>query len=432
MALLGIDLGTSSVKVMFVDYQGLTLGMSKADYPVVSAQPGWAESEPSQWWQAVVSAVRIALTQVPQTNITAIGLSGQMHGIVLVNSEGDPIRPALLWPDTRAEAELETYLSLPASVRKRLANPLVPGMAGPMLAWLAKNEPANYQAADWALQPKDWLRLQLTGVCATDPSDASATLLYDLLADGWADDVIAELGLRRDLFPPIYPSDTLVGSLSKSAAEALGLPVSLPVAVGAGDTAAAAIGTGLLEPGQIQVTMGTGAQVIQLYHEPMIDPAGRVHLYRAADHDTWYGMAAVQNGGLTLDWVRQTFETNWDELYACAEGSVPGADGLTFLPFLVHERAHQPNSRQGGAFLGLRSSHRREHMFQAALEGVAMGIRVALEALPDANMSLSLRLAGGGSVNPVWRQMLANILGRELVAVDISGASSRGAALLGG
>ena len=432
MALLGIDLGTSSVKVMIVDSKGITLSQSKADYPVISAQPGWAESEPDKWWQAVVIAVKMALTLLPQTKITAIGLSGQMHGVVLVNSAGQPLHPAILWPDTRSQEQITTYQALPASIRQRLANPLVPGMAGPILVWLARHEPATYQAAKWALQPKDWLRLRLTGDCSTDPSDASATLLYDLLADEWAEDVIEKLGLKRELFPPIQPSDAIAGGLSKFAADGLGLPVGLPVAVGAGDTPAAALGTGLLEPGQIQVTMGTGAQVIQLYREAMADPNGRVHLYRTADRDTWYGMAAVQNGGLALDWVRRTLGMHWEELYACADMVAPGTDGLTFLPFLVHERAHQPNSQQGGAFLGLRSSHKREHMLQAALEGVALGIRVALEALPVTNMATSLRLAGGGSVNQVWRQMLANILGKELVAVDIPGASSRGAALLGG
>jgi len=379
-----------------------------------------------------VIATRMALALQPQATISAIGLSGQMHGVVLVNSDGKPLRPAILWPDARAQDELKTYQALPAPVRLRLANPLVPGMAGPILAWVARQESDTYQAAASALQPKDWLRLRLTGETATDPSDASATLLYDLLADEWAEDVIEILGLKRELFAAIRPSDATGGGLSKFAAEAMNLPAGIPVAIGAGDTAAAAVGTGLLEPGQIQVTMGTGAQVIQLYREPLADPNGRVHLYRSADRDTWYGMAAVQNGGLALDWVRRALGTHWEELYACAERAAPGTEGLVFLPFLVHERAHQPNSQAGGAFLGLRSSHRREDMLQAALEGVALGIRVALEALPGAEMATSLRVAWGGSVNQLWRQMLANVLGRQLVAVDVPGASSRGAALLGG
>src|SRR5216683_6153406 len=272
MAILGIDLGTSSVKVIVLDTQGRTLSVSKVNYRVMAPQPGWSESDPNEWWSAMVSAVQSAMAQVPRAEITAIGLSGQMHGVVLTDEEGLPVRAAMLWADTRAQAELEQYRMLPASLLECLANPLVPGMAGPLLCWLADHEAPSYQAARWALQPKDWLRLCLTDSVATDPSDASATLLFDLLADRWADDVIVALDLKRDLFPPIYPSGTPAGTLSARAAEALGLSPGLPVATGAADTAAAVLGTGLLAPGPIQLTLGTGAQLVQLCPEPRADP----------------------------------------------------------------------------------------------------------------------------------------------------------------
>jgi xylulokinase len=300
------------------------------------------------------------------------------------------------------------------------------------LCWLAEHEASSYQATRWALQPKDWLRLCLTDSVATDPSDASATLLYDLPADRWADDVIVALGLKRDLFAPIIPSGTLAGTLSARAAEALGLPPALPVATGAADTAAGALGTGLLAPGPIQLTLGTGAQLVQLCSEPKVDPTGRTHLYRAADGVNWYTMAAVQNAGLVLDWVRRALGASWNDIYESVDAVAPGAQGLTFLPYLTRERAHHRNPHSSGAFLGLRIDHQREHLLHAALEGVAFGIRVALEALPGASKATSLRLAGGGSVHPAWRQMLADILGRELVAVDAPAASAQGAALLGG
>ena len=283
MAILGIDLGTSSVKVIVLDTQGRTLSVSKANYTVMAPQPGWSESDPNEWWSAMVSAVQSAMAQVPRAEITAIGLSGQMHGVVLTDEEGLPVRTAMLWADTRAQAEVEQYRLLPASLLERLANPLVPGMAGPMLCWLAHHESFSYQQARWALQPKDWLRFRLTGEVATDPSDASATLLYDLLADSWADDVIAALSLRRSLLPPIIPSGTIAGRLSTRAAKALGLPVGLPVATGAADTAAAALGTGLLVPGPIQLTLGTGAQFMQLCSEPRADQTVRTHLRKACN-----------------------------------------------------------------------------------------------------------------------------------------------------
>ncbi|HEV2581161.1 MAG TPA: FGGY family carbohydrate kinase [Ktedonobacteraceae bacterium] len=435
VGIIGIDLGTSSAKVLIIDGRGKTLGAGRADYAVLTPQPGWAESDPAAWRQAVVSAVRAAMAQAGQPTIAGIGLSGQMHGVVLADDQGRALRPALLWPDSRAGAELEGYRALPEDALQRLANPLAPGMAGPLLCWLARHEAQIYHAARRALQPKDWLRMCLTGAAAgaaTDPSDASATLLYDLPADGWADDVIAALGLRRDLFPPILPSGASAGTLSTTAAGALGLPVGLPIATGAADTAAAALGAGLLSPGPIQLTLGTGAQLIQICAEPLIDATLRTHLYRAADGVNWFRMAAVQNAGLALDWVRRVLAATWDELYASAgnEMLAPGADGLLFLPYLTPERF--VHDQHGGAFLGLRIDHGREHLLRAALEGVAFGIRTALEMLPGASAVNTLRLVGGGSAHPAWRQLLADVLGRELLVVDASDASARGAVLLGG
>ena len=432
MTVLGIDLGTSSVKAIVLDEQGQTLAESKADYKVLSPQPGWAESDPREWWAAVIKAVRSATTQAPQAQISAIGLSGQMHGVVLADRQGQPLRNALLWADNRAERELNRYRELPEAIRKALANPLVPGMAGPFLCWLLHHEAASYQAARWAFQPKDWIRFMLTGSAASDPSDASATLLYDLPADNWSDDVINALGLRRELFPPLLPSGSQAGELRKQAATEMGLQAGLPVAVGAADTAAAALGTGLLETGTLQLTLGTGAQLMQIYTQPESDPTERTHLYRAADEGRWYAMAAVQNAGLALDWVCRIFNASWSELYASADAVPPGSAGLTFLPYLTRERAHQPNSHSKGAFLGMRIDHQREHLLHAALEGVALGIRMALDALPGGGEVEILRVAGGGSVHPAWRQMLSNVLGRELLAVDTPSASARGAALLGG
>jgi xylulokinase len=398
----------------------------------MSPLPGWAESNPDDWWRATISAVQAAMAQAPRAEISALGLSGQMHGVVPTNEEGRPTRPALLWADTRAEAELQRYQGLPPSLLQQLANPLVPGMAGPLLCWLADHEAGAYQAARWALQPKDWIRLRLTDAVTTDPSDASATLLYDLPDDRWADDVISALELRRELFPMISPPDSLAGTLTARAARTLGLSPGLPVATGAADTAASALGAGLLTVGPIQLTLGTGAQLVQLCSEPRADATGRTHLYRAADGAHWYAMAAVQNAGLALDWVCRALGASWDDLYESAERVAPGAAGLTFLPYLTRERAHHRDPQSRGAFLGMRSDHEREHLLHAALEGVAFGIRVALEALPGASKATTLRLAGGGSVHPAWRQMLADILCRELLTVDTPAVSARGAALLGG
>jgi xylulokinase len=301
-----------------------------------------------------------------------------------------------------------------------------------MLSWLARHEPDAYQATRWAIQPKDWLRLRLTGLVAAEQSDASATLLYDLPADHWADDVVAALGLRPEILPDILSSTALAGTLCAAAARELGLPVGLPIAAGAADTAAAALGTGLFAPDIIQLTVGTGAQLVKICERPILDPTMRTHLYRAADGAHWYSMAAVQNAGLALDWVCRVLNASWDELYGSATHVSPGSDGLLFFPYVTRERPYHRDRGSQGAWLHLRIDHRREHLLHAALEGVAFGIREALEALPGAQLATSLRLAGGGGQHPAWRQMLATILHRELIMVDTPDASARGAALLGG
>ncbi|GER92219.1 sugar kinase [Dictyobacter vulcani] len=432
MPLAGIDLGTSSVKVIILDEQGYTLGTGRKDYRVRSPHSGWAESNPEEWWQSTVAAVREAYTNAGQPTITAIGLSGQMHGVVLTNEGGKAIRPAILWADTRAESELTYYQALSSNNKKHLANPLVPGMAGPLLCWLSTYEKASYQAARWAFQPKDWLRMRMTGVPATDPSDASATLLYDLVDNCWSEDVITALDLKRTLFPDIIASNTQAGALTTNAAAELGLPAGLPVATGAADTAAAALGTGLLTPSEVQLTLGTGAQIIQLCTQFHPLEITNTHFYRAADGANYYNMAAIQNAGLVLDWVRCTLHASWEEVFTSAATVEPGASGLIFLPDFTRERTHQQADHKGGAFLHLRLHHQRQDLLHASLEGVAFGIRLALEALPGTQTITSLRLAGGGSVHPAWRQMLSDILNHTLELVDTSEASARGAALLAG
>ena len=427
---LGIDLGTSSVKAVVARLDGSVTGQATADYPVTGPRAGWSETEPQQWLTATATAVRKAVAR-SGGEPAAIGLSGQMHGVVATAADGQPVRPAMLWSDARAVAELGRYRDLPAAVRARLANPLSPGMAGPMLAWLAVHEPAAWAATRWALQPKDWLRCWLTGSYATEPSDASATLLYDLTTGDWDDEVVAALGLDRDRLAPILPSaGSLAGHLTAAAAEQLGLRPGLPVAAGAADTAAAALGSGLTEPGTVQLTIGTGAQIIKpVTVLPAPLPAHPVtHLYRSAAPAGWYAMAAVLNGGLTLGWVCRTLGVTWPELYAAA-GTAPAADDPYFLPQLHGERTPYLDPAMRAAWTGLSPRHGRPELLRAALEGVAFALREALGHLGD--QPDRLRLAGGGTTDPAWRQMLADVLGHGLAPVEVSAASGLGAALLG-
>jgi xylulokinase len=429
--LLGIDLGTGSVKALLLATDGTAVGEASSSYPVRSPHPGWAESEPGDWWLAVGEAVRKAVGDRAD-QVQAIALSGQMHGLVLASELGQPLRPAILWADNRSSTMLNTYHSLDATILERLGNPITTGMAGPTLLWLREHEPTVYTEARWVLQPKDWLRLRLTGEVATEPSDASGTLLYDVVSDTWAKDAISALNLRCDWLPKIIPSSAIAGYLTAVASH-LGLRVGLPVIAGAADTAAAALGNGLLEPGLVQLTIGTGAQIITPRSQPIIDPHRRTHLYRAAVPNGWYTLAAIQNAGLALEWVRGILGLSWQQVYIKAFSVPPGCEGLTFLPYLTGERTPHLDPYVRGAWVGLGLHHTQAHLMRAALEGVAFALRQGFEALEATGLKATeLRLAGGGTVEMLWQQLLSDVLKIPLYTTTVTAASARGAALLAG
>lgn len=430
--LLGIDLGTGSAKALLLAADGTAAGEASSSYPVHAPHPGWAESEPEDWWLAVASAVRKAVGNHAD-QVQAIALSGQMHGVVLASESGQPLRPAILWADTRSFATLNTYHSLDAAIIERLGNPVTAGMAGPTLLWLREHEATVYSEARWTLQPKDWLRLRMSGEVATEPSDASGTLLYDVVSDNWAREAIWALNLRGDWLPKIIPSSAIGGYLTTIASEHLGLRVGLPVIAGAADTAAAALGNGLLEPGLVQLTIGTGAQIITPRTQPIIDPHGRTHLYRAALPNQWYSLAAMQNAGLALEWVRGILGLSWQEVYTKAFSVPPGCEGLTFLPYLTGERTPHLDPHVRGAWVGLGLHHTQAHLMRAALEGVAFALRQGFEALEATGFKAAeLRLAGGGTAEMPWKQLLTDVLRIPLYATTVAAASARGAALLAG
>jgi xylulokinase len=429
--LLGVDLGTASVKALLLEEDGTVRGEGAAAYRVTAPHPGWAESDPRDWEEAAVTAVRQAVAGQGDA-VSALGLCGQMHGVVLCDDGGTPARPAIIWADGRSRVQLDAYWGLDPSLRRVLRNPPATGMAGPSLLWLSKHEPEPYGRARWALQPKDWLRLRLTGSAAAEPSDASATLLYDFESDRWAGRVCAALGLRTTLLAPLQESASGAGQLSQPSAARLGLRPGIPLAAGSGDTAAAALGSGLVEPGAVQLTVGSGAQLVSTCAQLPSQPYATVHCFRAVLPGRWYLLAAMQNAGIALEWVRAMLSASWDEVYHEAFTVPPGAEGVTFVPYLTGERTPYFTPDAAGAYSGLRSSHGRAHLLRAALEGVAFAIRDGLIALEQIGVAAGeLRLAGGGSLHPQWRQLLADILDRRLVVMPAA-ASARGAALLAG
>ena len=433
--LLGLDLGTGSIKALALDPDGSVVKESSHSYSVHSPNPGWAESSPEEWWDSMGEAAR-EITGSNGPEVTAVGLSGQMHGVVPAGADGSPVGPAILWADARSKDQLQAYRDLGEDVLWRLANPPAVGMAGLTLLWLRDNAPEVYEVARWALQPKDWLRMRLTGEVAAEPSDASATMLYDLHADRWDYETVETLGLRTDFLAPIVASSDVAGGLTREAAEHLGLREGIPVAAGAADTAAAMLGSGLLEPENVQLTVGTGAQIMAPLDRPTPDPHGRTHLYRAATPGLFYSMAAIQNAGLALEWARRVLGASWDEVYEEAFAVPAGAAGATFLPYLSGERTPHLDPEARGAWTGLNLGHGRGHLLRAALEGVAFALREGIDSLEAAGTSVpELRLAGGGTTREPWRRLLADVLDRplSLLPANVSAnASARGAALLAG
>lgn len=426
---LGIDVGTGSTKAVLVDQQGAVLRSASARHEISSPRPGWTESDPVTWWSAVQGAVR-TVTAGGDESIGAIGLSGQMHGAVLVDREGGPVRPAVIWSDQRAMDAARLYKGLPAKRRQRLGNPFVPGMTGPVLCWLAEHEPAKYAKAAWFLQAKDWVRSQLTGDVQTDPSDASGTLLYDQKAQVFDLVLMAGLGLRPELAPPVAASSSVAGALGAAASAALGLRAGLPVAVGAADTAAALLATGLGRSGGLQLTVGSGAQVVAPRESPAPDPRRRYHVFAAATPAQWYALAAVQAAGLALEWVLANLRASWEEAYTALEEVPAGSGTPVFLPHLAGSRAPGMDPHQRAVFAGVNLQHGRAHLLRAALEGVAFSIKAAASALPEFAHTAQLWLAGGGTQVAAWRQLLADSLERRLDLVAAPDASARGAAIL--
>lgn len=433
-AVLGIDLGTSQVKALVCAGSGEVLGQGIAGYSVRAPRTGWAEIDPEEWWRAAAAAVKAAADQAGR-DVLGLAVVGQMHGAVLTGPDGAALRPAIVWLDRRSSAEVEDYRRLPGPLRAALGNPPSPGMAGPTLLWLSRHEPGIYRRARWLLQPKDWLRLRLTGEAAADPTDASGTLLYDLGQRRWATDVAGALGLRTDLLPPLRPPAGIAGHLQPDAAARLGLPAGLPVATGAADTAASVLAAALPGPGWCLLTLGTGGQwvVPVIDADPAaggLDPSGQTNLFAGADGGA-YRLAAAQNVGVTLDWVNSILRTSWADLYGTTDAPwQPGTP--VFLPYLAGERWDHATG-PAGAWAGLTLAHQREHLLRAALEGVAFLLRTKLDDLHRVGCRPErIVLAGGGSRHPSWQRLLADVFQLPLFTASTPWLSARGATLIAG
>ncbi|WP_222194024.1 FGGY family carbohydrate kinase [Modestobacter italicus] len=419
---LGADLGTSGLKLAALDPDGAVVAEAEAAYPVDRPQPGWAQAEVSGWRRALEDALVALSGQLRGRAVTALGLSGQMHGAVLVDGSGTALAPALLWPDRRAVGELDRWRELPVADRAALANPLAPGMTGPMLAWLARHRPDSVARAASVLLPKDAVRATLVpgaDPAVTDRSDAAATLLWDVPGERWSAPAVAAAGIDPGLLPVVRPGDEVVGTAR--------LPVGeVPVVVGGADTPLALLAAGT--DGGVQVNLGSGAQVIRpgVMPRPVPDPV--VHCYADAG-DGWYAMAALQNAGTAWSWVRSVLGLDWTTFAGSLATSEPGAGGVLFRPFLTGERGGVAGPEDRGGWTGLSDGTTRADLARAALEGVACAIAAGLDLLDPPGDELVV-LTGGGARDAGVQQLLADVLGRAVQHVQVRSASAAGAAVL--
>ncbi len=432
--LLGLDLGTSSLKALLLGEDGAVLGEHAEGYATRRPKPGWSEQDPEDWWQACVLATRAALEAATREHggldVRGIGLSGQMHTFVLVDRQGSVVRPAVTWMDTRAQPLLERVRGAlaAAGLVEELANPVVLGLSLPPLVWLREHEPAALEAAHALLVAKDALRLRLTGALGSEPTDASATLLLDVGRRVWSERVARLFDLPLRLFPPLAESHAAAGALLPEPAAALGLPPGIAVAHGAGDQQAAAVAMGTLDSGQVQLMVGTGAQVLAVRDRALADPQGRLHAFC---HVTGFvQQASVNNAGAALSWVRELLGLSWPELY---RAPLTRPDLPAFVPFLTGERTPLMKGYARGAWLGLSPAHDREALAAAAVVGVIVSIADAVATVAALGAPQGpIRASGGGLREPGFAQAVADAVGAPLTVLQSGSASAVGAALLGG
>ncbi len=427
---IGIDIGTSGTKTALFDEKGRVVTARTVTYPMAQPQNGWAEQAPEDWWQAVRTSLAEVAEEVER--VDGIGLSGQMHGLVMLDGDGAVIRPAILWCDQRTGRECAEITE--AVGRERLiaitANPALTGFTAAKILWVRKHEPENYSRCRHILLPKDYIRYKLTGEFATDVSDAGGMQLLDIRNRCWSDEVLEKLAIDKALLPAVYESPEITGVV-----RGLGKLEGVPVAAGAGDNAAAAVGTGTVMEGKAFTTIGSSGVVYAQTDRPVIDTEGRVHTFCCAVPRKWHVMGVTQAAGLSLKWFREQFAPgdSYAELDEQAEKVPVGAERLLFLPYLMGERTPHLNPNARGVFFGFSALHQKRHMVRAVMEGVSYSLRDCLEVLRQMEIPLSdMTVVGGGGKSTLWRQMLADIFGMEVRTVAGEEGPALGAAILAG
>jgi xylulokinase len=447
--LLGIDIGTSGTKTVLFDLAGDTIASATVEYPMYQPHIGWAEQDPKDWWQATCRSVAqvVAESGVDPADIKGLGLSGQMHGMVLLDKNGEVLRPSIIWCDQRTVAECAQITEIVGAERliEITANPALTGFTAGKVMWVKNHQPEIFEKIKHILLPKDYVRYMLTGAFATEVSDASGMQFLDVPKREWSREVLTKLGIEYEWLPQVYESYEISGKLSKQAAELTGLPEGLPVAGGGGDQAAGAVGNGIVRPGVMSCTIGTSGVVFAHLDTVSIDPGGRTQTFCHAVPGCWHVMGVTQSAGLSYRWIR-------DEMCAVemvmgkrlgtdpyvlmgqeAEQIGPGSLGLIYLPYLMGERAPHLDSDARGVFFGLSASHDRRHMIRAVMEGVSYSLLDCINIIRDMGITTTeVRASGGGGRSGLWRQMLADMFETDVCTINSTEGGALGVALLAG
>ncbi|HYI21350.1 MAG TPA: xylulokinase [Candidatus Limnocylindrales bacterium] len=435
---LGIDVSTTATKAVLVGEDGRVAAIGVAEYGFDMPRPTWSEQDPALWWTGAITAIRAALDKAGASgaDVAAVGLTGQMHGLVVLDERDEVLRPAILWNDQRTAAECDVIRAIvgPERLVEITGNDALTGLTAPKLVWVRDHEPDVWSRIAHVLLPKDYLRLRLTGEHAMDKADGSGTLLFDLAARDWSAEVVDALGIDRRWLPPTLEGPQVTGAVTAAAGEATGLAAGTPVVAGGGDQSANAVGVGAIAPGAMAISVGTSGVVFASTTRPLYEPRGRVHAFCHALPERWHMMSVMLSAAGSLRWLRDAIApgVSFGELVEPAAEVPAGSDGLYFLPYLSGERSPHPDPQARGAFVGLTLGHDRRHITRAVLEGVAYGLRDGLELMLAAGTppASQMRGSGGGLVSPLWRQILADVLDAEIATPSTSEGAAHGAAVL--
>jgi len=435
---LGIDIGTGGSRALLVDERGgVRAGYTAPHEDMRMERPLWAEQRPENWWDAACDAIRgvLAAAGVPGSQVQGIGLSGQMHGLVILDAADQVVRPSLIWCDQRSQPQVDAVNSKIGreQILQYIANPVLTGFTLPKLLWVRDHEPQNFERVRKMLLPKDYVRFRLTGEFASEVSDASGTAVFDVVNRRWSFKMMDALGLDRSILPACYESSDVTGRITPQVAELTGLRAGTPVVGGGGDQAASAVGNGIVEEGIVSCTLGTSGVVFAHMEKVAYDPAGRVHTFCHAVRDEWHVMGVTQGAGLSLQWLRNQLApgTDYDALTAEAAQSPAGAQGLFWLPYLMGERTPHLDATARGGWIGLTARHTRADLIRSVIEGVSYSQRDCLDVIEELGVTVnSVRASGGGAKSAFWRRLLADILNKRVVTLETQEGSAYGAALL--